>query len=192
MVTWSRRALLSGVGAAALAQPLSATRGNAGLRPGPRSAVVLTIAGDTLHFNRGAADPKLDGFMNFHEITFERAFAFDRTMLAAFPQPQIRCQPPQYSAPVTFRGPSLKRVLREVGAEGAAIQTRALDGFAVDLSAEQIAAKDWILATEADGRPFGIGDKGPIWMMHTPSAIKVPEEEEQGWPWALFFIRTTK
>ncbi|MFQ5626479.1 MAG: hypothetical protein ACE5FM_07495, partial [Methyloligellaceae bacterium] len=52
-------------------------------------------------------------------------------------------------------------VLKALGAQGASIQTRALDGYAVDLTVQKIAEKDWILATRADGRPFGIGDKGP-------------------------------
>lgn len=158
----------------------------------PKGAVILTIAGDIAETNRGASDPKLDGFMKFHEIEFKHAYALDIAMLEEFPLKEIRCQRPQYSRPVTFSEPLLRDVLKALGAEGASIQTRALDGFAVDLTPKQLAAKDWILATRADGKPFGIGDKGPVWMIHTPSAIKVPEEEEHGWPWALFYIQVKK
>lgn len=186
----TRRATLAGLGGAALA--LTAGRAVAARSPAPDGAVILTIAGDITHANRGALEPKLDGFLHFHEIDFDRAFTLDRAMLEALPQGEIRCQPPQYSSPVAFTGPLLAEVLKMIGAEGASLQTRALDGFAVDLSAAQLAEKDWRLTMRADGRSFGIGDKGPLWLMHTPSAITVPEEEEQSWPWALFFIRVTK
>jgi hypothetical protein len=158
----------------------------------PKGSVILTIAGDIAHTNRGAFDPKLDGFMSYHEIEFKSAFAFDIAMLEDYPMKQIKCQPPQYTSSVTFQGPLLRDVMKSLGAEGASIQTHALDGFAVNLSDKQIAAKDWILATRADGKPFGIGDKGPVWMIHTPSSVKVPEEEEQNWPWALFYIQVKK
>lgn len=180
------------IGASALTLALD-TLSQAGEHPlKPEGAVILTIAGDIVHTNRRASDPKLDGFMNYHEIEFQKAFAFDIAMLEDFPMTQIRCQPPQYSSSVTFQGPLLRDVLKALGAEGASIQTRALDGFAVDLTVQQIAAKDWILATRADGRPFGIGDKGPVWLIHTPKVEKVPEEEENNWPWALFYIQVNK
>jgi hypothetical protein len=192
LFSWTRRSLLTAIGASALALALDA-EGRAAEAPiKPKGAVVLTIAGDIVHTNRGASSPKLDGFMNHHEIEFKNAFTFDIAMLEDYPMSEIKCQPPQYSSPVTFQGPLLRDVLKSLGAEGASIQTRALDGYAVDLTPEQIAAKDWILATRADGKPFGIGDKGPVWMIHTPSATRVPEEEEKNWPWALFYIQVKK
>lgn len=160
--------------------------------PAPQGPVVLTIAGDITHTNRDASHTKRDGFFAYHEIEFKSAFVLDRATLQKLPQKEIVCQPPQYDRTVTFSGPSLRDVLDLVGAEKVSLKTRALDGFAVELTAEQVASKDWILATHADGKPFGIGDKGPIWLMHTPSAKKVPEEEEQGWPWAVFYMEVKK
>jgi hypothetical protein len=192
LFSWTRRSLLTAIGASALTLALEPEGRAAGMPVKPKGAVILTIAGDIAHTNRGASDPKLDGFMTYHEIEFKSAFAFDIALLEDFSMREIKCQPPQYSSLVTFRGPLLRDVLKALGAQGASIQTRALDGFAVDLSVEQIAAKDWILATRADGKPFGVGDKGPVWLIHTPSAAKVPEEEEHTWPWALFYIQVKK
>lgn len=192
MVCRTRRLLLAVPGLLALALTIAGGTALAEQVPAPKGAVLLTIAGDIDKSNRAAIDLKLDGMFKFHEIAFEKAFVFDRAMLEDFPLQEIMAQPPQYSAPVTFRGPLLRDVLKALGAEGASIRTRALDGFAVDLSAKEIAEKDWILALAADGRPFGIGDQGPVWMMHTPSVIKVPEAEEQRWPWALFYIDVKK
>jgi hypothetical protein len=189
LFTWSRRSLLTAMGASALSLALD-TEGEAAETPiRPKGAVILTVAGDITHTNRGAFDPKLDGFMKYHEIEFEKAHTFDIAMLEDFPMSEIKCQPPQYSTNVTFQGPLLRDVLKALGAERASIQTRALDGFAVDLTSEQVKAKDWILATRVNGKPFGIGDRGPVWMIHTPSTEKVPDEEEKNWPWALFYIQ---
>lgn len=192
LFTWTRRSLLTAMGASALSLVLDAEGRAANAPIKPKGAVILTIAGDIIHTNRDAFDSKRDGFMKHHEIEFKRAFAFDIAMLEDYPMTQIKCQPPQYSSSVTFQGPLLRDVMKSLGAEGAAIQTRALDGFAVDLTPEQIAAKDWVLATRADGKPFGVGDKGPVWLIHTPSAVKVSEEEEKNWPWALFYIQINK
>lgn len=192
LLSWTRRSLLAAMGMSALALSVDADAVMARSAAPPKGAVILTVAGDIAHSNRGALDPKRDGFLKFHEIEFDKAFTFDRAMLEDFPLNEIRAQPPQYSAPATFRGPLLRDVVKALGGEGAAIQTRALDGFAVDLSPEDLAAKDWTLVLSADGRPFGIGDKGPLWLMHSPSAVKVSEEEEQRWPWALFFIQVKK
>lgn len=190
---WTRRSLLGGIGGiggAALAW--SAGAGISRAAPAkPDGAVILTFAGDIGQANRGATDPEVDGFFRFHDIGFERGFAYDRAMLEAFPQTEINCQPPQYKSPATFSGPLLTDVLKAVGAEGASIQTRALDGFAVDLTAEQVAEKEWILATGRDGRPFGIGDQGPLWLINRPAGVKVTAKEEENWPWALFFIQVT-
>jgi hypothetical protein len=41
-------------------------------------------------------------------------------------------------------------------------------------------------------RHHGADDKAPVWMIHTPSALKVLEEEEHSWPWALFYIQVKK
>lgn len=191
VVCWTRRLLV--VTCVILA--LAATIGGAALAeqiPTPKGAVILTIAGDIDKSNRGAAHPKRDGFLKFHDIAFQKAFVFDREILEGFPPREIKAQPPQYAKPVTFRGPLLKDVLKALGAEGASIQTRALDGFAVDLSAKEIAAEDWTLAVTADAKPLGIGAQGPVWLMHTPSTLKVPHEEEQRWPWALFYIDVKK
>ena len=162
LFSWTRRALLTAIGTSALTVGLDTVSRADAIPVKPKGAVILTIAGDITHTNRTAYDPKLDGFMKYHEIEFSRAFAFDLAMLEDFQMRKIRCQPPQYSSSATFQGPLLRDVLKALGAEGTSIQTRALDGYAVDLTAQKIAEKDWILATRTDGRPFGIDDKGPI------------------------------
>lgn len=188
----TRRALLAGLGSMAFTHAVSGGAVLAEMKSALEGQVVLTIAGDIAHANRGAFDAVRDGFFKYHEIEFDKAFAFDRAMLEEFPLKEIRCQPPNYVSSVTFRGPLLRDVLKVLGAESASIKTRALDGFAVDLTSQQLAAQDWILVTQADGRPLGIGAKGPVWLMHTPSSEKVTDEEEQSWPWAVFYIEVSK
>jgi len=177
---------------AVIALIMSVAMAIADIKPAPEGPVILTISGDIGHTNRGASHPKRDGFFAYHEIEFTKALSLDLAALEEFPQHKIICQPPQYDNSATFQGARLIDVLKALGAQNVSIKTRALDGFAVELASQQIAAKDWILATRADGKPFGIGDKGPVWLMHTPSTQKVPEAEEQGWPWAVFYIEVKK
>ena len=64
-----------------------------------------------------------------------------------------------------------------------------LDGFATEISAAKVAAHDWVLSTRADGRPHGIGDRGPLWLVFdSPEERPATAEEESMWPWSLFFI----
>jgi hypothetical protein len=87
-----------------------------------------------------------------------------------------------------FAGPRLADVLAAAGAAGRAITATALDGFAAEISAEDLAAHDWIVALEADGRPLGIGQAGPLWIVYAVPGGIASEADEQRWPWAVFFI----
>lgn len=190
MAGWTRRGVIAALAHGVLA--LAAGPLVAGEMPAPKGAVILTIAGDVANFNRGPTRGKRDGFFAHHQIAFERAFAFDRAMLQALPQKQITAQPPYFDKPTVFRGPLLSAVLETVGAEGSLLKTRALDGYAMDLEAGEIAGRDWIVALSADGRPLGIGEQGPVWLLHTPAAVQVSAEEDARWPWQVFFIQVAK
>ncbi len=188
--------LTGGVRATFLALAIAvAAAGVAGAQdtPEPKGHVVLTIAGDISKTNRGSFKEDHDSFFKFHEIEFERAFQFDQAMLDELKQGTVKVNAPQTDGPVVLKGALLSDLLQFVGApEGASIRTVALDGFGTEISAEQIKAHDWTLAASENGRPLGIGGQGPLWMVYTPSKVDVPDEEEQQWPWALFYIEVKK
>ena len=66
----------------------------------------------------------------------------------------------------------------------------ALDGFESEMSRETVLAKDWILAIRANGQPLGVGQRGPLWLVHAlPEDRPATDDEELSWPWAVFFMR---
>jgi hypothetical protein len=79
-------------------------------------------------------------------------------------------------------------VLAAAGATGKAITVYAMDGYGANMSTEQIAAHDWVLAMDADGKPLGIGGRGPLWLAYDTGADKATTEEEGAWVWSVFHI----
>lgn len=154
----------------------------------PSGPVLLTIGGKIGTSNRGPAMPDQPGFFKHHSVAFERALALDAAMLSTLPQQTLALETGQ-AGNGAFSGPSLKAVMALAAPQPASLRLMSLDGFAVELGADEAAAKDWLLATAKDGKPFGIGDFGPVWLMHTPANGKTPSEEElQRWVWSVFYI----
>jgi len=46
------------------------------------------------------------------------------------------------------------------------------------------------LPSAADGRPLGIGGRGPAWLLYDSGGGAVSEEEEARWVWSMFLITT--
>ena len=155
----------------------------------PTGPVILTVAGSVSVTNRPAYDEKDDAFFRYHDQTFEKAVVFDRAMLENLGVTEIRIAYKDWHGPITFSGPLLVDVLTAAGCSGGSLRTLALDGFATEISAEEVGARNWVLSTRADGRPHGIGARGPLWLVFDPSGDRpATEEEEIMWPWALFFV----
>ena len=85
-------------------------------------------------------------------------------------------------------GAAPARCARAAGWNGSKITTVALDGFAVEISAADIAAHDWILALKSDGAYFGIGGHGPAWLVYEVAGGTATADDESRWPWAVFYI----
>ena len=154
-----------------------------------KGAVVLTITGNIEHTNRGAFVKKRDSFIGYHERTFTKAAEFDRAMLDALGSHRAYIEFDGWAEPVTFQGPRLADVLKAVGWKGAKITTLALDGFGTAIKKADIDAKNWILATRGNGRAFGIGQRGPLWLVFDPPGDRPATADEEGkWPWAIFMI----
>jgi hypothetical protein len=141
-----------------LSIPLAAS----GDQHAPQGMVMLTIGGAIDNANRDPSDAKRDEFLSYHQLSFINGFELDRAMLEALPQQELTVQPPETEAPARYEGPLLKEVLALAGARRGVVTLRALDGYATELSAEEVEGSDWILALKADGKPLGIGQQGPI------------------------------
>ena len=155
----------------------------------PAGPVVLTIAGNVANTNRPAYRDRLDVIFRYHKRTFDRAFAFDRAMLEGLGTVALRIEHAGWGGPMTVSGPRLVDALDMAGCLGGPLATLALDGFNTEISREALEAHDWVLATRAEGRPLGIGERGPLWLVFGPPGERpATDEEADQWPWALFFI----
>ncbi len=156
--------------------------------PRPTGPVVLTIAGKIGAVNRDPSDPLHDSFLAYHEKSFKAAAEFDLAMLRRLGTHEIELSYEKWPQAYRFAGPRLADVLAAAGVEGRAITVTALDGYVAEISADELAARDWIVALERDGQPLGIGGQGPLWIMYAIPGKAASEDDEARWPWAVFFI----
>ena len=156
-------------------------------KPLPKGAAVLTVAGKMANWNRGAMAPERDSLMKQRDIKFERAMAFDWDMLAGLPQHELKVVTPVGEG--AFKGPLLSDVLKASGAEGGKVRLVALDGSTTELEPKDMQGENWVLTLSVDGKPVGIGDFGPMWLMHQPASGVTPSKEEmERWIWSVFYI----
>lgn len=165
------------------------------IHPGEASAaedgaVVVTVTGKLGKTNRGGSDAFRDAFFAFHEISFDKAYAFDRAALAALGMQELTLRYPSWpETPITLRGPLLGAVLDKVEAQGRSLRVQALDGYAVELDIETLRQGRFILAIEADGRPLSIGGRGPAWLAFPPGGYPGESEDSDAkLVWSVFHI----
>lgn len=190
-----KRAFLQAVGAGAalaLAAPAQSRQKTAGVA-GP---ALLTVTGDIARFNRGGLDPALDQLMAKQKLSFDRAYTFDYAALAALPQAGIRPVIEYDEKPHDLSGPLLADVLRAAGGEvggKSSVLLRAIDGYAVTVSASDFAKYRFMVATHLDGRPMPLGGLGPLWAVYDadrfPELAAKPVQQRFGLcPWALYHL----
>lgn len=154
----------------------------------PTGTVVLTIGGAVKYSNRAASSKFDDDFLYSLDYSFEKAAAFDVAMLEKLGTVTTRVKAEHWPHAVTLEGPRLIDVLMAAGWTGSKITSVALDGFAVEITAADLADHDWILALKADGEYLAIGGRGPAWIVYELPNGKASADDESRWPWALFFI----
>ena len=111
-------------------------------------------------------------------------------MLEAFGVHSVKVSHKNLPGEIAFSGPRLADVLKAVGWNGSLITTLALDGYGTKIDKATLGKYDWILATRANGKPLGLGAKGPLWLVFDPPGDGPATDAEEGmWPWALFYIQ---
>lgn len=136
-----------------------------------QSPVILTVTGNVATPNRGASDAFDDVVFAHLDVTFDTGFALTLADLQALPQRSEKAQYNGWPREITATGPSLIDVLQAASATGKTITVQAIDGYAVDLTAKDLAADKLILALTADGKALALGGRGPIWLFGAPGAI---------------------
>lgn len=157
--------------------------------PKPEGMVLLTIGGLIGKTNRGPFDKQRDSVLAQIKANFKHGFAFDRDMLLSLPQGTVTAATPELGQEAEFKGPLLHEVLRAV--EAAMVKTRfvASNGYSGYLLPEDIKASDYILALEVDGKPLGLGQQGPLWLMNTRKEGESAGADHRGsHVWALVYM----
>lgn len=156
----------------------------------PKEMTLLTVGGEISNTNRGAFDPDKDSLFSRLNISFDRAFAFDRPMLLRLKQSKVTAETTELGRSAVFAGPLLKEVLAAVGAARAKVSFIAVNNYEGWLAPEDIDGSDWILALEVDGALLGLGQQGPIWLINTRAPDDKPNQSHRGhWVWAVFYMR---
>ena len=156
--------------------------------PNPAETVVLTIGGAVKYANRGAPDHFAASFLKTQEYDYTKAAVFDVPMLEGLGMVKATIKAAPWPRAVTLEGPRLVDVLMAAGWVGTKITMVALDGFAVEVSAADIVAREWIVGIKADGTYLPIGGRGPVWIAYQVPGGQGTEEDEARWPWAVFYI----
>lgn len=149
----------------------------------------LTLIGKIDHTNRSGFEPFSDAFFKFREMEFSKAFEFTYADLAALPQVTVKAKAEAWPGAVSATGPALGDVMKAAGvAADAKLSVVALDGYTIELEATDRQTHNWILAIAADGKPIGIGGRGPGWLIHDTASKTVSSDVEGRWVWSVFVI----
>lgn len=155
---------------------------------------LLTVSGTIGKGNRGPLDPVADQLMKKHGLKFNRAHTFDFAGLTALPPARISPTLEYDGKPHALNGPLLADVLHAAGVTGATkVLLRAIDGYAAQLSMDDIRKYRMLVATHLDGQPMALGGLGPLWAVYDadriPELAARPLNERFGvCPWGLYHI----
>ncbi|MBP0593357.1 molybdopterin-dependent oxidoreductase [Paraburkholderia sp. LEh10] len=161
---------------------------------------LLTISGAIKHTNRGALDPAFDQLMAKQLVKFPAAYTFDYPSLTSMPAVTIRPTIEYDAKQHTLSGPLLANVLDQAGMPAAGdtkISLRAVDGYAVLTTLDNLRAWRFIVATHMDGKPMPLGGLGPLWAIY--DADNIPELASRPLkdrfvlsPWGLYQIQVSE
>ncbi|VVE87055.1 molybdopterin-dependent oxidoreductase [Pandoraea bronchicola] len=158
---------------------------------------LVTISGAIRQHNRGPVDPALDQLFHKQLVRFDAAYAFDFGMLTRMPVQTIRPTLEYDARPHTLRGPRLIDVLTQAGVPGnplTQVLLRAIDGYIVSTTLEQVRDYGFLLATHLGDKPLPLGGLGPLWAVYDPAQIpllagKPLKERFSLCPWGVYHIQ---
>jgi hypothetical protein len=183
----SRRGSLLGLLAGAAAIPLAAP--SRGASASGCGLVVLTVGGLVGSPNRPPFDAKRDRFFQHNNLDFKQARAYTFADLQALPQQAASVV--EEGREILFKGPRLHDVLAAAkpASDAKTARLSALDGYAAEIPLATVERDGWVLAVEAGGDAFGIGDFGPLYTVRPLAAgEKRTDEEEAKWVFSLYYI----
>ena len=113
----------------------------------PTGPVLLTVTGAITNTNNGGqAD-------------------FDRAMLESLGLTDLTTSTPYTDGKPTFRGVNMGKVLDAAGATGHKLHAAAVNGYQIELDADEMRRYPILLALEQDGQALRLRDRGPLWII---------------------------
>ena len=152
---------------------------------------LLTVSGQTVSPNRPPATDTDPGFFAYHEVRFEKGYAFDRADLEALTRQTIEAPLPGTETVVSFSGPRVVDVMKMAQAQGQLLTALALDGYAAEITWDELMDHGAILAIDIDGAPMGLGGLGPAMIVFEPveDDPKLAQILSDKQVWGCFYIR---
>ncbi|NQZ29695.1 MAG: hypothetical protein HRU06_00370 [Oceanospirillaceae bacterium] len=96
----------------------------------------------------------------------EHGAQFDLNMLLALQQTVINTNTPWTKGMTKFEGPTLKELLKHVGAIPEEVMATALNGYRIKLPIVDINNYPMIIALKRDDEVLSVRTKGPIWVIY--------------------------
>ena len=124
----------------------------------------LAETADSLAAPSGPVILKLDGDIAVTNVGEEAHF--DRAVLSALPQHEFTTGTPWTEGNSHYRGPLMRTLLEQVGAEGKIINVVALNGYEAEIPVADFYDYDVILALERDEKAIPIREYGPLWVLY--------------------------
>lgn len=90
-----------------------------------------------------------------------------------------------------FEGVLMRDLLRLVGANGTAVEARALNNYSVDIPIADFHDYDVILATHMDSRRLLASDKGPFWIVYPRDQWRQLQDIRYDYRWVWQLNRLT-
>jgi hypothetical protein len=121
-----------------------------------------------------------------------RTFTDDE--LLALPQFEFTTSTIWTEGALTFSGPSLADVLAAAGVTSGDIEMTAVNDYAVAMPRSRLEPAAPIIANRINGSPFGVRDKGPLWLVFPyDSADRYQSEEIYSYSvWQLTQIKAVQ
>lgn len=128
------------------------------------SVLGALLIGDCLRPFAAAADTSEPVLLTIHGANGTQAFR--RADLEALPQQTFSTSTVWTSGVHDYSGPALSDVLAAAGLGAMALRMQAANDYFVMLEPEMIEADAPIVVTRINGQPFGLRDRGPLWLMY--------------------------
>ncbi|MEQ8405843.1 MAG: hypothetical protein RKE49_12155 [Oceanicaulis sp.] len=139
-------------------------------------------------FHEGGEVEAAGGLFDRYELSGEGE-GVTAADLAALPASEIETGYPMGAPAQSWSGPRLSALLADLDAPGAGARLTAIDGYQVEVTAEEIAQYEPILATHRDGEPLALGGLGPVmlvWPRDTEADLA--DMNDDRWPWGVFAV----